>query len=255
MSISDHNVMPLNSSDDWQMRVDLAAAFRLAAENDWHEGVANHFSLAVSDDGKQFLMNPRNRHFSLIKANELMLLDADDRSTMSAPNAPDASAWSIHGAIHRLHPNARCVLHAHPTYATALAGLKDPTIQPIDQVTARFYNNVAYDLDFGGIAEGEAEGERIAAALGNQRIMMMGNHGVTVVGDTVARAFDDLYHLERACKTLVLAYSTGQPLNVMPDDLAEQVREEWTGFIDASHEDHFNQAKELLDQKDASYAS
>lgn len=255
MSMSDQNVTPLPSSDDWQMRVDLAAAFRLTADNDWHEGVANHFSLAVSDDGKQFLMNPRNRHFSLIRASELMLLNADDSSTMSAPNAPDASAWSIHGAIHRLHPNARCVLHAHPTYATALAGLKDPTIRPIDQVTARFYNNVAYDLEFGGIAEGEAEGERIAAALGNRRIMMMGNHGVTVVGDTVARAFDDLYHLERACKTLVLAYSTGQPLSVMADDLADQVREEWTGFIAASHEDHFSQAKELLDQKDPSYAS
>ncbi len=255
MSMSDQNVMPLTTSDDWQMRVDLAAAFRLAAENDWHEGVANHFSLAVSDDGKQFLMNPRNRHFSLIRASELMMLNADDNSTMAAPNAPDASAWSIHGAIHRLHPNARCVLHAHPTYATALAGLKDPTIRPIDQVTARFYNTVAYDLEFGGIAEGEAEGERIAAALGNRRIMMMGNHGVTVVGDTVARAFDDLYHLERACKTLVLAYSTGQPLSVMQDDLADQVREEWTGFIDGSHEDHFSQAKELLDRKDPSYAS
>ncbi len=255
MSMSDHNVTPLTPTDHWQMRVDLAAAFRLTAENNWHEGVANHFSLAVSDDGKQFLMNPRNRHFSLIKASELMVLNADDHSTMAAPNAPDASAWSIHGAIHRLHPNARCVLHAHPTYATALAGLKDPTIQPIDQVTARFYNTVAYDLEFGGIAEGEAEGERIAAALGNRRIMMMGNHGVTVVGDTVARAFDDLYHLERACKTLVLAYSTGQPLSVMSDELADQVREEWTGFVEGSHEDHFAQAKELLDQKDPSYAS
>ncbi len=255
MNLTDSNVTALNTSDDWQMRVDLAAAFRLTADNDWHEGVANHFSLAVSPDGKQFLMNPRNRHFSLVRASELMLLDADDRTTMEAPNAPEASAWSIHGAIHRLHPNARCVMHVHPTYATALAGLKDPTIRPIDQVTARFYNNVAYDLEFGGIAEGEAEGERIAAALGNRRIMMMGNHGVSVVGDTVARAFDDLYHLERACRTMVLAYSTGQPLNEMPHVLADQVRDEWAGFIDASHEDHFGQAKELLDRKDPSYAS
>ncbi|NNF76996.1 MAG: hypothetical protein HKN05_03110 [Rhizobiales bacterium] len=253
--MTDSDMIALNTSDDWQMRVDLAAAFRLTADNDWHEGVANHFSLAVSPDGKKFLMNPRNRHFSLVKASELMLLDADDRTTMEAPDAPEASAWSIHGAIHRLHSNARCVMHVHPTYATALAGLKDPTIRPIDQVTARFYNNVAYDLEFGGIAEGEAEGERIAAALGNRRIMMMGNHGVTVVGDTVARAFDDLYHLERACRTMVLAYSTGQPLNELPHDLADQVREEWTGFIDASHEDHFGQAKELLDRKDPSYAS
>lgn len=255
MSLSGSNVTPLNPSDDWDLRVDLAAAFRLAAENDWHEGVANHFSLAVSPDGKQFLMNPRNRHFSLVRASELLLIDADDNETMKAPDAPDPSAWSIHGAIHRNHPNAHCILHVHPPCSTTLAGLKDPTIRPIDQVTARFYNNIAYDMEFGGIAEGEAEGERIAAALGNRRIMMMGNHGVSVVGDTVSRAFDDLYHLERAAKTMVLAYSTGQPLNEMPDDLAEQVREEWTGFIDGSHRDHFDQARELLDRKDPSYAS
>lgn len=255
MSMTESNVTSLKPSDHWESRVDLAAAFRLTAHNDWHEGVANHFSLAVSPDGKQFLMNPRNRHFSLVRASELLLIDADDKDTMNAPNAPDASAWSIHGAIHRNHPSATCVLHVHPPYATALAGLKDPTIRPIDQVTARYYNNVAYDLEFGGIAEGEAEGERIAAALGNRRIMMMGNHGVTVVGDSVARAFDDLYHLERACKTMVLAYSTGQALNEMPDDLACQVREEWIGFIESSNQDHFDQARELLDRTDNSYAS
>ncbi len=255
MSMSGSNVTQLATSDHWKARVDLAAAFRLTAENDWHEGIANHFSLAVSADGKKFLMNPRNRHFSLVRASELLLIDADDRQTMSTPNAPDPSAWSIHGAIHRNHPNARCVLHVHPPYATALAGLKDPTIRPIDQVTARFHNNVTYDLQFGGIAEGEAEGERIAAALGNRRIMMMGNHGVTVVGDSVAQAFDDLYHLERASKTMVLAYSTGQELNEMPDALASQVREEWTDFIQGSYQVHFDQARELLDRSGANYAS
>lgn len=255
MGMTRSNVTKLKPSDHWEDRVDLTAAFRMAAANDWHEGVANHFSLAVSPDGRQFLMNPRNRHFSLIRARELLLINADDRATMEAPNAPDPSAWSIHGAIHRNHPGARCVLHAHPPYATALAGLKDPTIRPIDQVTARYYNNVAYDLEFGGIAEGEAEGERIAAALGNRRVMMMGNHGVTVVAQSVARAYDDLYHLERACKTMVLAYSTGQPLNEMTDELASQVREEWLGFIEGSHQDHFRQARELLDRQDASYAS
>ena len=84
---------------------------------------------------------------------------------------------------------------------------------------------------------------------------MMGNHGGTVVGDSVSRAFDDLYHLERACKTMVLAYSTGQELNEMPDALAAQVREEWIGFIEGSHQDHFNQARELIDRRDPSYAS
>src|SRR3954467_5477721 len=82
------------------LRVDLAAAFRLAVEMQWHESVGNHFSVAVSADGKQFLMNPKWVHFSLIRASDLVLLDSSDAQTMSRPDAPDATAWCIHGQIH-----------------------------------------------------------------------------------------------------------------------------------------------------------
>src|SRR3546814_4247065 len=115
--------------------IDLAAAFRLAVEFGWHESVGNHFSATVSSDGRRFLMNPRWRHFARVKASELLLLDADDQETMSRPNAPDASAWCIHGAIHRAKPAARVLLHCHPPYATALATLKNTAMKPIDQNT------------------------------------------------------------------------------------------------------------------------
>ena len=131
-----------------RLRVDLAAAFRLAAELGWHEAVANHFSVAVSPDGKKFLMNPRWRHFARVRASELLLLDTDDKETMSRPDAPDASAWCIHGHIHAALPHARCILHLHPPYATAIAGLADPRIKPIEQNTARYFNRVAIDLGF-----------------------------------------------------------------------------------------------------------
>ena len=203
------------TSDESALRADLAAAFRLATREGWHEGVANHFSAAVSSDGRRFLINPRWRHFSRIRASELLLVDADDPATMERPDAPDPSAWSIHAAIHRRVPHARVVLHLHPPNATALAALKDPIIKPIDQVTARFHNRVAYDMSFGGIATDEAEGERIAATIGNHSTVVMANHGVTTLGTTVAEAFDAMYHLERAARTMVLAYSTGRPLNVM----------------------------------------
>ena len=135
-------------SSEWQARVDLAAAFRLAEHFNWHEAVANHFSLAVSPDSKRFLMNPRWRHFSRIKASDLLLLDADDKQTMERPDAPDETAWCIHGRIHARLAHARCVLHVHPPYATALAGLADPEIKPIEQNTARFYDRIAYDLGY-----------------------------------------------------------------------------------------------------------
>jgi ribulose-5-phosphate 4-epimerase/fuculose-1-phosphate aldolase len=252
------NLAKLKSRDDhdaelWQMRVDLAAAFRLAAAMNWHESVANHFSLAVSPDGKKFLMNPRWKHFSQLKASDLMLLDSEDEGTMKRADAPDPSAWCIHGRIHANVAHARCLLHLHPPYATALAGLADPDLKPIDQNTARFYNRMAVDLAYSGIADDMAEGDRLARALGNKSRMMMGNHGVLIAGATVAEAFEDLYYLERACQTMVLAYSTGQKLNVMPDHLAEKTAQGWDQYGGMAFA-HFEEQKRMLDRTDPSYA-
>jgi ribulose-5-phosphate 4-epimerase/fuculose-1-phosphate aldolase len=239
--------------EEWRGRVDLAAAFRLAVENNWHEAVANHFSLAVSPDGRKFLLNPRWKHFSMIRASDLMLVDVDDPETMKRPDAPDASAWCIHGNIHAHVPHARCLLHCHPAYGTALAALADPEIKPIEQNTARFYNRVTIDRGFGGIADDQAEGERLARSLGNNSIMLMGNHGVLVAGTTVAEAFDALYYLEKASQTMVLAYSTGQKLNVMPHELAEKTARGWESYKEMAVA-HFAEMKRILDRKDPSYA-
>lgn len=240
-------------TDQTQLRKDLAAAFRLAVMHDWHEGVANHFSAATSEDGSQFLVNPRWTHFSHIKASHLLHCDANDPTVMEREDAPDPSAWGIHSAIHRNNAKARVVLHLHPPYATALAALKDPVVKPIDQVTARFHKRVAYDLDFGGIAHGDEEGDRIAAALGDKSVMMMGNHGVTTVGQTVAEAFDAMYHFERAARTLMLAYSSGQALSVMSDNLAESTAQDWEVYKGAEFA-HFEEKKRMLDRTEPDYA-
>lgn len=240
------------SDSEWQLRVDLAAAFRLAVQFDWHESIANHFSAAVSDDGKQFLLNPKWKHFSLIKASDLLLLDAEDKKVMSRPDAPDPSAWSIHGAVHAQVPQAKVLLHCHPPYATALSCLKNPEIKSIDQNTARFHNRVAIDLHFGGIANDEAEGVRIANSFGNSSVLMMGNHGVSCAGETVAEAFEHLYYLERAAKTMMLAYASGQPLSIMSNDIAEKTAQSWEEYSDSAFA-HFDQLKLLLDQTDDSY--
>jgi ribulose-5-phosphate 4-epimerase/fuculose-1-phosphate aldolase len=244
---------PKQLSDELQLRVDLAAAFRLAVKMGWHEAVANHFSVAVSTDGKSFLMNPKWKHFSRIRASDLQLLRANDKTTMERPDAPDITAWCIHGAIHANLPHARCVFHLHPPYATAIATLADPEIKPIDQNTARYYNRVAYDRGYEGMADSDEEGLRLVRVLGNRGTMMMGNHGVLVAGNTVAEAFDNLYYLERACQTLVLAYSTGQKLNVMSPKVAEQTAQDWDKFSDSAFT-HFAEMKRVLDETDPSYA-
>ena len=234
-----------------QLRVDLAAAFRLADRFAWTEAVANHFSLAVSADGKKFLLNPLWRHFSTIRASDLVLLESQANDV---PPGIDLTAWMIHGTMHANLPHARCILHLHPPYATALSCLADPSIKPIDQTTARYFNRVAIDTAFAGMADNLEEGMRLTHALGPHKVMMMGNHGVLTVGDTVAEAFDAMYHLERACRTLVLAYSTGQKLNILADEIAEKTALAWEdggAFANA----HFSEMKRILDAEDPSYAA
>ncbi|MEO3479877.1 class II aldolase/adducin family protein [Phaeobacter sp. CAU 1743] len=209
------------------LRADLANAFRICHMLGWSESVGNHFSAAVSADGQQFLLNAKWQHFDTITPEDLLLLDSRTKET---PATADASAWCVHGTLHRRLPEARVVLHAHSPYATALACLKDPTMVPIDNNTARFYGRTAYDLSFGGIADATEEGERLADAIGDKSVLVMGNHGVTIVGDTVAEAFEDLYFFEKAAQTLILARSDGSPLAVLSDAVAQNTADGWRAY-------------------------
>jgi ribulose-5-phosphate 4-epimerase/fuculose-1-phosphate aldolase len=227
------------------LREDLAAAFRITAQMGWSESVGNHFSAAVSADGKKFLLNRKWQHFASIKPADLMLLDADEADVMRRPDAPDASAWTIHGTVHRQCPDARVIIHCHPPHATALATLADPRMLPLDNNTARFFNRLAIDQGFGGIADEAEEGLRLAAALGHRKTLLMGNHGVTCTGPTVAEAFEDLYFFEKAAQTLLLAYASGQPLNVLSDEVAEKTARGWDEYRGMSYA-HFDWLKSQL---------
>ena len=239
----------------WQQRVDLAAAFRWTVRLDMHEGVANHFSLAVNEDGTQFLINPNKMHFARIKASDLLLLDANDPETLNRPDAPDPTAWGLHGAIHRHCPHARCVLHVHSIFATVLACLKDSSLPPIDQNTAIFYQRVVIDEEYGGLAF-EEEGERCAAMFSDPKVkaMVMGNHGVMVIGSDVADAFDRLYYFERAAETYIRALQTGRELRVLPHEIALKTVEEMEAYPGGTSQ-HFEELKLILDEEGVNYAS
>ena len=241
--------------DHWQERVDLAAAFRWAERLNMHEAVANHFSLAVNEDGTEFLMNPNQVHFRRIKASDLLLINANDPNTLEGPNAPDPTAWGLHGALHRLCPHARCALHVHSIYATVLASLADSTLPPIDQNTATFFNRVAVDDHFGGLAF-EEEAERCCSNLNDpaKTVLVMGNHGVMVIGSTVAEAFNRLYYFERACETYIKALWTGQELRVISDEIAEKTAREIEEYPGQA-ERHLNELKAILDAEKSDYAT
>ena len=240
--------------DHWQERVDLAAAFRWTVRLDMHEAVANHFSVAVNDDGTQFLMNPNQVHFSRIKASDLLLIDAKDPSTLEGPDAPDPTAWGLHGGVHRACPHARCVMHVHSIYATVLASLQDSRLPPIDQNSCTFYDRVVIDEDYGGLAF-EDEGDRCAALLKDpkHKVMVMGSHGVMVIGDTVAQTFNRLYYFERAAETYIKALQTGMPLRRIPDDIAAKTADEIESYP-VQDERHLAELKAILDEEGSDYA-
>jgi ribulose-5-phosphate 4-epimerase/fuculose-1-phosphate aldolase len=241
--------------EHWQERIDLAASFRWTARLDMHESVANHFSLAVNNDGTQFLMNPNQMHFSRIKASDMLLIDANDPDTLKGPNAPDPTAWGLHGAIHRHCPHARCAMHVHSIHATVLASLADSRLLPIDQNTATFFNRYVIDEQYGGLAF-EEEGERCAQLFNDpkQKVMIMGNHGVMVIGDTVAETFNRMYYFERSAETYIRALQTGKPLRILSDEVAEKTAKELEEYPEQA-EKHLNELKAILDEEGNTYAS
>ena len=239
----------------WQERTELAASFRWIERLNMHEAVGNHLSLAVNDDGSQFLMNPNLLHFSLIKASDLILIDANDSETLKRPDAPDPSAWGLHGAIHRRCPHHRCLMHVHSVYATALACLEDSSLPPLDQNAAMFFNRIVIDKHYGGLALDE-EAERCSLALldNSKKVMIMGNHGVMVMGDTVAETFNRLYYFERAAETYIQALQTGRPLRIIPDEIAEKAANEFDNYHGFA-ERHLENLMKILDKEGSDYAN
>jgi ribulose-5-phosphate 4-epimerase/fuculose-1-phosphate aldolase len=235
------------------LRVDLAAALRWFSRLGMAESVANHMSVAVSPDGTRFLINPCRRHFSRVTASSLLLLDASDAAALDGPNAPDPTAWYLHSRLHARLPQARCVMHLHSKYATALGCLLDPTLYPIDINSARFFGRVAIDDRFSGMALCNDEADRQAALMSaGQTVLMMANHGVLVIGSSVAAAFDELYYFERAAQTLMTCYASGRPLRILTDDIAALTMRQWLGY-EAFAADHFNAVKEILDAEEPEY--
>ena len=248
------SVASLSTQSHDTQRADLAAAFRWAARLNLHEGVANHFSLAVNDDGSQFLMNPNQSHFSRIKASDLILVDANDPETMNQPDAPDPTAWGLHGVLHRQYAHARVALHVHSIHATILSTLENPHLPPIDQNCAMFFNRYAIHTDYGGLAFQE-EAERCCQQLVDpkKKVLVMCQHGIMVIGDDVADAFNRLFYFERAAETYIKALWTGQPLRILSDEIAEKTArqlEEYPGQA----ERHFAELKAILNDEEPEYA-
>jgi ribulose-5-phosphate 4-epimerase/fuculose-1-phosphate aldolase len=156
--------------------------------------------------------------------------------------------------MHRNAPQARCVLHVHSKYATVLASIEAGGLPPIDQNTMRYFNRVSIDSGFDGMGLGD-EAERLTKTLGDNTILLMGNHGVMAVGETIAKAFDDLYYFERACETYITALMTGKPLRVVSDAVAEKTARQWHDYVHrvGLGEAFLDEIRVILDREEPDY--
>ena len=232
---------------------DLAAVFRWTAKLNMHEGIANHFSVCHPDSNGSFYVNGTGQHFSNIKASDLVLIEENNFEKMkNKPEIVDPTAINIHGAIHKKVPHAKCILHVHSKYATALSCLKDPTLPPIDQNTMRFYNRIALYDDFGGLGF-EEESEKMANSIGNHSTLLLANHGILTAAPTIAQAFDDLFYFEKACETYLTALSTGKELNIASKEVAEQTAQDWENYSTDMAGLHLKAIRSILDSEDSSY--
>ena len=244
--------------DERQARIDLAACHRLADHFGLNEGIDNHLTLLVPGYKDRFLLAPFGLHWSEVKAGDFMVVDFDGR--LLAGRGPiEDTALFIHLPVHRLKPKARCVLHTHMPYATALTMLENPRLEMAVQSALSFHEDIAYDEGYNGLAFDAAEGERLARSLGDKSVLMMGNHGVLVVGESVPQAFERLYFLERAAQAQVLALSTGRALRRIPEPVVRATAAQFAAGGKVGGRDrvdlHFEALKRMLDRRQADYAS
>jgi ribulose-5-phosphate 4-epimerase/fuculose-1-phosphate aldolase len=252
-TIQDWNDTELkDSAVERAMRVDLAAAFRLAVRLDLHEGVCNHFSVMLPD-GKRFLLNRYGLHWSEVTAGNLLALDADG-NVLQGEGDYEKTAFYIHGRIHVANPRATCVLHTHMPYATVLTLLEGGRLEMVEQNALRFHDDIAYDDIYNGLVVDTAEGDRLAQAMGSKRVMFLANHGVIVVGPSVAEAFDLMYYLERACRLQVLARSMGERLRPVRPEVVSTAYRMMLADAPKYAGAHFEALKRILDREEPAYS-
>lgn len=204
-------------------KIQLAAAHRLAVVHELEEGIDNHFTVTVPGTDDQYLILPFGLHWSEAKASDMLVFN-EAGETLEGTGDVELSAQCIHAPIHRIS-GARVVLHTHQHWAVALNMLKNNRLLPASQTAAFFHGHIAYDDTYTGTADSLAEGERLASLLQPEtHALFMKNHGILVVGETVAQAYRRLYKLERVCRAQLSAMSSGQELEVLSDKVVAKVQ-------------------------------
>jgi ribulose-5-phosphate 4-epimerase/fuculose-1-phosphate aldolase len=251
--------LPNYSAEEWQARVDLAAAHRLAHMQGFSEGIFNHLTLTVPGRADCYYQIPFGTHWSEVTATLLMEVGIDDGKVRRGKGDVERSCYCIHAPIHKALPQAKAVFHTHMPYVSALTRLEDPRIKEIGQTEVGLMDQIAYDDQYTGPALEPEEGERLAKVVGDKTVLFMANHGVTTLGNSVAEAYDRLFYLERAAQVQIFAMWTHQPLKQLPAAVVEKTKRDIGGvrYYDGPSpaQRHFDALKRILDRSEPDYAS
>lgn len=236
-----------------QARIDLAACFRMAARLDLQEGICNHFSALVPGSEDLFLVNPYGYAFGEIRASDLLVCDMHG-NVLAGSGKPEATAFYIHARLHHLLPRATAAFHTHMPNATALSMVEGEPFVWAGQTALKFYGRTAVDENYNGLALDESEGDRIAATVGEADIVFLKNHGVMVLGRSIAQAWDDLYYLERAADVQIRAMSTGRMLKPVSPEVARITAEQIREGDEESARLHLESIKRMLMKSEPDFA-
>ena len=243
------------SDEEWHLRRELAAAYRLVEHFGWTEQIYGHLTARVPGPEHHFLINPWGLNFDEVTASNLVKIDIDGNVVGRADNAVNFAGFIIHSAIHMTKSDEnQVVMHTHTRAGMAVAGIKEGLL-PISMFSTPFYNRIGYH-DYEGASLYPEERERIVASLGPHKALILKNHGLLVVGRTIPECFLRLYRLERACQIQVDAGAAGT-FSFIPPEVADRSASDLDSFqgMQSSREGEIEFAALMrkLDKTDDSY--
>ena len=240
------------STEEWQVRTDLAACYRIIAMNGWDDLIFTHISARVPGADNHFLINPYGMMFEEITASSLVKVDLNGDKVLESPHPVNPAGFVIHSAVHAARHDAGCVLHTHTKAGVAVSAQAEGLL-PLSQVSLLAYVSLAYH-DYEGIALNEDEKPRLVADLGENNALILRNHGLLTAGATIADAYLLMYALETACQIQIMAQSSGGVLIQVPQPIVDGIQAQaeqvlkglggalaWPGLL------------RKLDRRDASY--
>lgn len=212
------------SAEEWEVRVNLAACYRLMAEYDMTEMIANHISARVPGTHHEFLINPYGMLYEEMTASSMIRIDIDGNVLFNATEyGVNEAGYVIHSAVHAARPDVDCIIHTHTLAGMAVSAMKCG-ILPIAQTSMRF-SEIAYH-DYEGVALRLDERERLVKSLGNREAMVLRNHGLLAVGASIPECFNNMFRLERACQLQVMTLSCNTELQMAPEEVVKYTNEE-----------------------------